>query len=51
MELNIVFSALEMIAETLEYDKVYAKWVAWMLTEEQKEHYANFSQLIELIWS
>ena len=33
-ELNINFSALEMIVETLEYCKVCSRQISWMLTEE-----------------
>jgi hypothetical protein len=37
-ELNIGFNALETIVATLEYRKVYARWVPRMLTQEYKEH-------------
>jgi len=38
MELNISFSALEMMVATLEYRKVCTRWVPRMLTQERKEH-------------
>jgi hypothetical protein len=37
-ELNIGFSALGMMLATLEYHKVCARWVMWMLTQEHKDH-------------
>ena len=33
-ELNICFSALDMMVATLEYHKVCTKWVSWMPTQE-----------------
>ena len=38
MELNIDFSLLGTTVATLEYQKVCARWVTRMLTQEQKEH-------------
>ena len=37
-ELNISFSTSEKMVATLEYCKVCAMWITWMLTQEQKEH-------------
>jgi hypothetical protein len=38
MELNVCFSALEMMLAMLKYRKVCARWVSWMLTQEHKGH-------------
>jgi hypothetical protein len=38
MELNVGFSALEIMLATLEYHKVCARWVSRMLAQEHKDH-------------
>jgi histone-lysine N-methyltransferase SETMAR len=38
MELDVGFSALEMMLATLEYHRVCARWVPWMLTQELNDH-------------
>ena len=36
--MNIAFNTLEPMLAMLEYRRVCAKWVPWMLIQEQKEH-------------
>jgi hypothetical protein len=43
-ELNIGFNALEMMFAMLEYCKVCARWVLWMLTQEHKDHLMQVCQ-------
>ena len=43
-ELNIGFIALETMVATLEYCKVYARWVPQMLIHEHKEHHMQVCQ-------
>jgi len=42
--LNIRLSALEILVTTLEYCKVCARWVPWMLTLEQEEYCMQVGQ-------
>jgi hypothetical protein len=44
-ELNIGFNALETMVATLEYRKVYARWVPQMLTWEHKEPLRKFVRI------
>ena len=37
MVLNFGFNALGMMVATLEYHKVYSRWIPQVLTQEQKE--------------
>jgi len=45
-ELNIIFNALETIMASLEYHKLCAKWVLWMLAHEQEEHCEVYQYLL-----
>ena len=48
MELNISFNVLETMVATLEYCKVYARWVPRMLIQKQKEHHI---QVCHNLWN
>jgi hypothetical protein len=43
-ELNISFNALEIMVPTLEYCKVYSRWVPQMLAQKNKEHHVQVCQ-------
>jgi len=43
-ELSISFKVLEMMLATLEYHRVYTRWVPQMITQEQKDHYMQVFQ-------